>query len=309
MKTETFHFPSADSKTRIFARRWLPDGQPRGVVQIIHGVSEHSGRYAEFAEYLAQNGLAVTAHDQLGHGYSVAEGQRYCFFAEKDGWDKALADIAQVRALSQKLWPGLPYFMFGHSLGSFLLRSYLLTPLSAGLSGALLSGSGNISPARNKLAALLILLERKRLGAQGLSPLLYLAVQGGYNRQFRPNRTAADWLSSDTAMVDGYLADPFCRKLPTVGLFGDISRALSVIGKTRHMSSMANAPPLLLLSGENDPVGGNGRAVRKFYAQLKSVGCADVCLWLYPSCRHALLYESNRQEVYADILTWLNGLL
>jgi alpha-beta hydrolase superfamily lysophospholipase len=309
MSNETFYFASADGLSRIFAQSWLPAGPPRATVQIIHGMSEHSGRYGEFAKYLAQNGLAVTAHDQIGHGKSVAVGQRYCFFAEQGGWQLALADIEQMRILAQEQWPDRPHFMFGHSLGSFLLRSYLLSPASAGLSGAIISGSGSISPAQLKLANLLIKMERRRLGAQGLSKLLYLAVQGGYNRQFRPIRTYIDWLSSDTDMVDDYLADPYCRKLPTVGLFDDVNKALAVIGQTATMQAMESTLPLLLISGENDPLGGNGRAVRKLYAQLKKAGCADVGIHLYPGCRHALHYEKNRQEVFADIADWLENKL
>jgi len=305
MNSDVFYFPSADGISRIFARRWQPAGPPFAIVQILHGMSEHSGRYEEFAKYLAQAGLAVIAHDHIGHGKSVTEGQRYCFFAERGGWDMALKDIERIHAIALKQWPGLPYFMFGHSMGSFLLRSLLLTPASAGLSGAIFSGSGNNSPIRLKLGDLLIKLERKRLGAQGLSPLLTAVVLGGYNRRFRPTRTAVDWLSNDSAVVDDYLADPLCRKLPTVGLYDDINRALAVIGKTSKIRLMDNALPLLLLSGENDPVGANGRAVRKLYNQFKEIGCADVNLRLYPGCRHALLYEQNRREVFADIEDWL----
>jgi alpha-beta hydrolase superfamily lysophospholipase len=305
MECETFYFTSANGLCRVFTRRWQPAGPPRAVVQIIHGMSEHSGRYSEFADYLVQAGLAVTAHDHIGHGQSVAAGQRYCFFAEQSGWDIALSDIGRMHALTQERWPGLPYFMFGHSMGSFLLRNYLLKPVTTRLSGAIFSGSGNISPARLKLGGLLIKLERKRLGAQSLSPLLTMVILGGYNRQFRPARTPVDWLSSEDAMVDDYLADPLCRKLPTVGLFDDINSALAVISKTSNMRLMDSALPLLLLSGENDPVGVNGRAVCKLYTQLGKTGCTDVSLRLYPGCRHALLMEKNRLEVFADIVAWL----
>ena len=309
MNSETFYFTSTDGVSRIFAQCWLPSSTPRAIVQIIHGMSEHSGLYREFAEYLTQIGLAVTAHDQIGHGKSVAPGQRYCFFAEQEGWQLALADIEQMRDFAREQWPSQPYFMFGHSMGSFLLRSYLLTEKAAGLSGAIISGSGKINLTLLKLARPLVMLERRRLGAQELSPLLLLAAHGGYNRQFRPNRTAIDWLSSDTAMVDDYLSDPCCRKLPTVGLYEDIGKALAIIGRTDNISSIESTLPLLLISGENDPVGGNGRAVRKLYAQLKKAGCSNISMRLYPGCRHALHYEQNRREVFADIAAWLQDIL
>jgi alpha-beta hydrolase superfamily lysophospholipase len=248
----------------------------------------------------------VVAHDHIGHGKSGAEGQRFCFFAEQGGWDMALTDMARLRAFIQELMPGLPYFMFGHSMGSFLLRSYLLTQQAAGLSGAIICGSGSISLLRLKLGGLLIKLERRRLGARGLSPLLHLGVMGNYNRQFRPVRTRADWLCSDAAVVDGYLADPFCRKLPTVGLYDDMCGALAAIGRANGMRLMESSLPLLLICGDKDPVGKNGRAVRRLYSQLKKAGCADISLRLYPGCRHMLLYEHNRREVYTDITDWLD---
>ena len=309
MNNETFYFPSADGISRIFAQRWLPAGPPRAIVQIIHGASEHSARYSEFAGFLTQAGLGVAAHDHIGHGKSVAEGQRFCFFAEEGGWDMALTDINQLHVLTQKHWPYLPYFMLGHSMGSFLLRSYLFSKKAAALSGAIICGSGNFSLLRKKIAELLIKAEKKRLGAQGISPLLASVIQGGYNRQFRPNRTAADWLSSDNLMVDEYLADPFCRKLPTVGLNDDINRSMASVRKLSNILRMDKTVPLLLISGDNDPLGANGRAVRKLYAQLKKAGCVDVNLRLYPGCRHALLHERNRQEVFADITEWLNRVI
>jgi alpha-beta hydrolase superfamily lysophospholipase len=305
MASQTFRFASADGFSRLLARLWLPDGPPRAVLQLLHGMSEHSGRYGEFAAYLKRAGLAVAAHDHIGHGHSVAAGQRYGFLAEREGWRLALADIQHLRALTQQKWPGLPYFMLGHSMGSFMLRSYLLSPAAAGLSGAIISGPGHMSRARLIIARLLIQAERLRLGAKGLSPLLVLAAQGGYNRRFRPNRTLVDWLSSDQAMVDDYLADPLCRKLPTVGLYGDINRAWSYVSRAGNVRRMESTLPLLLISGADDPFGGQGRALRGLYAQLRQAGCADVSQRLYPGGRHAMLYERNRQEVYADIVAWL----
>jgi len=302
-----YYFPSANGINQIFSRLWLPKGQPKAICQIIHGMSEHSGRYEEFAEFLNKKGLAVAAHDHIGHGCSVVKGQRYCFFGENDGWGCALADIGLAYDINREKWPHLPYFMLGHSMGSFLLRSYLLNDKAKGLSGVILSGSGSIGKIRRTVGDLLIILEKRRLGADGLSHILALVIQGGYNRRFKPTRTPADWLSSDPVMVDDYLADPLCRKLPTVGLYEDINRALDYLGKASNIRRMEQELPMLLLSGAEDPFGDCGRAVHKLYVQFQKAGCRDICLKLYPACRHALLYEKNRLQVFEDIYLWLNN--
>ncbi|MCL1816251.1 MAG: alpha/beta hydrolase [Clostridiales bacterium] len=307
MKHETFYFNSADGLSRIFAQRWLPDGQPRGVVQLLHGMCEHSSRYKEFATFLNEAGFAVIAHDHIGHGNSVAKGQRYGFLAEQGGWGFALKDIEQVHSGAQFMWPGLPHFIFGHSMGSFLLRSYLLTSAAVGLSGAIISGTGFINNSLFLwLSGCMVWIEKKRLGAKGISPLLNLAVLGKYNRHFRPNRTAVDWISGDNDMADAFLADPFCRKLPTVGLYDDVSKAWAGMASVAQLKYMDSSLPLLLISGNKDPVGKNGRDVKKLYLKLKEAGCRDISLKLYPDARHALLHETNREQVFVDLLVWLN---
>lgn len=307
---ETFYYDSANGESRVFARRWLPpNGQPRASLQIAHGMAEHSGRYEEFATYLAGRGFVVTANDHIGHGLSVAEGQRFGFFAEQNGWTAALSDMETLRLMQSAHWPDLPYFMFGHSMGSFLLRSYLIDYAPTTLSGAILSGSGQTPPPILKLGGLMINLERKRLGPRGLSPLLYLLIQGGYNRRFRPKRTPVDWLSRDEAMVDSYLADRFCRKLPTVSLYGEISAAQAATIRAQNLRRMNLALPLLFVSGDHDPLGHNGKSIRRLCQAFVNAGCTDVQLKLYPGGRHAMLYELNREEVYADIATWLENII
>lgn len=302
---ETFYFDSANGESRVFVRRWLPPGQPRGLLLIAHGMAEHSGRYQEFAEYLATRGWLVVAHDHIGHGQSVAKGQRYGYFSGADGWAAALADMEHIRAAQQQEYPALPCFMLGHSMGSFLLRSYLIDYAPTKLSGAILSGSGQMQPIKLKLGGLVIWLEYKRLSAKGLSPLLYLVIQGGYNRRFRPIRTPVDWLSRDTAMVDAYLADSFCRKLPTVGLYQQIRDSFINNIKPQNLRRMNPDLPVLFISGANDPVGHEGRSVQQLCSAFKAVGCRDVRLKLYAEGRHAMLHELNRNQVYADIAAWL----
>ena len=302
---ETFYFDSANSESKVFTRRWLPQGRPRALLQIAHGMAEHSGLYEEFAEYLSARGFAVVAHDHIGHGRSVAEGQRYGFFAEKDGWAAALADMEYLRIMHSAIWPGLPCFMFGHSMGSFLLRSYLIEYAPTELSGAILSGSGQMPPLVLKLGAVITWLEKKRLGVKGVSPLLYMMIQGDYNRRFRPNRTPVDWLSRDEAMVDAYYADSFCRKLPTLGLYSEINAALAACMRKQNLRRMNPALPMLFISGDQDPLSRRGQAVYRLCKAFGAAGCTDIQIKLYKGGRHAMLYEINRREVYADIEAWL----
>ena len=302
---ETFYFDSANGESKVYTRRWLPHVRPRALLLISHGISEHSGLYEEFAYYLAARGIAVVAHDHIGHGQSVAEGQRYGFFAARDGWAAAVADMEYLRAMHSAIWPGIPCFMFGHSMGSFLLRSYLIEYAPTELWGAIFSGSGQMPPLILKLGALITWLEKKRLGHMGVSPVLFLLLQGGYNRRFRPNRTPVDWLSRDKAMVDAYYADSFCHKLPTLSLYGEINAALAAGARIENLQRLDAALPLFFFSGDQDPVGRRGQAFRRFYKAFAAAGCADMQIKLYQGGRHAMLYEINRTEVYADIEEWL----
>lgn len=307
IRTTHFHYPSARDGCSIHALEWSPEGPPRGIVQLVHGISEHIGRYDETARFLAEHGFLVCGEDHLGHGRTVSDGS-YGFFAPENGWTLAARDIRALRKLEGARHPNLPYFLLGHSMGSFLTRTYLIL-WPGTVSGAVLMGTGQEPAPLVALGRLISALECRRLGPRGVSPLVHTLSLGAYNGRFRPNRTSSDWLSRDPAEVDAFLADPLCQPRPTVSLFRDMMRALQFIARRDQMARMDPSVPVCFLSGQEDPVGGMGRSVEKVVRMFRDAGCRDLSVHLYPGARHELFHEQNRQEVWADLLNWLEGRL
>ena len=300
-------YPSARKGYSIYARFWEPEGMPRGVVQIVHGLTDHVGRYAELAQFLTGHGFLVCGEDHLGHGRTVEDGA-YGSFAPRDGWTLALQDVQRLWDLAGGRCPGTPYFLFGHSMGSFLVRALLLRR-PGGLAGAVLAGTGQEPLPLVALGRGLARLECWRIGPERASPLPDLLSHWAYNRRFRPNRTRADWVSSDPAAVDAYLADPLCQPRPAAALLRDLMDGLWEISRPGNGKRMDPDLPILFLSGARDPVGGMGRGVRKAARLFQAAGCRDVALKLYPDARHELVHERRRGEVFQDLLAWLEDKL
>ncbi|MDE6956218.1 MAG: lysophospholipase [Oscillospiraceae bacterium] len=300
---QEFFYPSKDGVHRIHASLWLPEGQPRAVVQIVHGVAEYAGRYGHFARYLADHGFAVCGEDHLGHGKTVDDG-KYGYFGKKDGWTLVTADVRQLRVLMGERFPGAPYFLLGHSMGSFLARTYLCK-YPGTVDGCILSGTGQEPPAlvaAGRTAASAVCALR---GPEAVSGLIDRLSLGAYNKQFKPNRTTADWICRDEAVVDAYLKDPFCTFKPTAGMFRDMMEGLQYISGEEGLANMDPRTPVYLFSGDQDPVGANGAGVRTVYGFFQAHGTRDLTMKLYPGGRHEMLNEINKGEVYADVLDWL----
>jgi len=282
---------------------WTPEGAPRAVVQIVHGVAEYAGRYDHFARYLAGRGFVVCGEDHLGHGKTVDDG-KFGYFGKKDGWTLVTADVRQLRVLMGGRYPGVPYFLLGHSMGSFLARTCLCA-YPGTVDGCILSGTGQEKPALvaggKALASAICALR----GPETVSGLVNQLSLGAYNKQFQPNRTTADWICRDEAVVDAYLKDPFCTFMPTAGMFRDMMGGLQYISSEAALSQMDPSTPVYLFSGDRDPVGSNGAGVKKVYGFFKDHGTHDLTMKLYPGGRHEMLNEINRGEVYADVLAWL----
>lgn len=302
-----FTFPSSDGLHRCYAREWLPEGPPRAVVQLVHGVAEHVGRYAAFASWLAGKGFAVAGEDHLGHGKTV-EDEKYGYFGPKNGWDLVVKDIRRLRELEGEQYPDVPYFILGHSMGSFLTRTYLIR-YPGTVTGAILSGTGQEGAATVALGKLLCGLICKTQGPEKRSGLVHNMALGAYNKQFAPNRTGSDWISRDEAVVDAYLQDPFCTFMPTVGMYRDMMGGLQYIADPKNLKKMYKTTPIYFFSGDHDPVGQNGKGVEKVAGFFRAAGCTDVTVKLYPDGRHEMLNERNKQEVYQDVLSWMEGKL
>ena len=299
-------FLSSDGKTSLYYREYLPQGEPAGIVQIVHGVAEHVDRYHDFCEFLAENGYIVVAHDQLGHGRSAADESSLGFFAEEDGWGKALQDVRKLHDLTAEKHPGKPYYMFGHSMGSFLVRTYMIK-YRVGLDGVVLSGTGQQSAALLNMGLLVTAAEIRRHGARYHSELVNNMAFGGYNKKFSDVRTTFDWLSRDESVVDSYVEDPLCGYVPSVGLLRDMFSGMEFNGKPKNISRMKKDLPVLFVSGDCDPVGESGKGVIRCYKGFLKAGMKDVTMKLYHEGRHEMLNELNSDEVFQDILYWLNS--
>ena len=189
-------------------------------------------------------------------------------------------------------------------MGSFLTRTYLIDHPGT-VDGAILSGTGQEPAPLVAFGKLLAGLECRRLGYDGVSPLVDRLSLGAYNRRFRPNRTSADWLSRDEEQVDAYLADPLCSHKSSVSMFRDMMGGLQYIARRENLARMDPDTPVYFFSGDQDPVGGMGKGVRKVYAMFQAAGCRDVTLKLYPGGRHEMFNELDRQQVFDDLLAWL----
>ena len=305
MVRNEFTFPSADGKTQIHAVEWLPDGgAPRAVLQIAHGVSEYILRYEPFAAFLTEQGFAVVGHDHLGHGGSVASGAAPLYFGPKGSWDWVIADMYTLRELAGKRFPGLPYFLMGHSMGSFLTRTYLIRHPGT-VDAAVVMGTGQMASALVSGGLAVAAVESLRIGEENVSPLVSKLAFDAYNKVFAPNRTAFDWLSVNEENVDAYIADPLCGGAASIGLFREMLQGIRFICKAENVRRMDLNTPILFISGEMDPVGDLGKGVRAAFESFKAAGVQDVSIKLYPDLRHEILCEKERDTVYRDIYEWL----
>lgn len=301
-----FFFPGADGVSRIHAVEWTPDnGEVTAVLQLAHGIAEYAERYAPFAEYLAENGFAVVANDHMGHGKSCGEGQSPIYFGPENGWMNAVDDMYSLFDLTHKAYSSAPYFLLGHSMGSFLARTFLIRYPGV-LSGAIIMGTGQMSPAIITAGRAVAKLQAKKVGWDKPSDTVTSLAFGSYNKAFAPNRTGFDWLSVNEENVDRYIADPLCGADSSVGLFHDMLGGLLFIAKQSNLEKMNIYTPILFVAGDKDPVGDMGKGVRKAHASFRKAGVKDLQLKLYPGMRHEILNETHREEVYADLLLWLN---
>lgn len=302
---QDFYFQSSTGRTSIHALKCVPDGKPRAVVQIAHGIAEHIDRYRPFMEFLADNGFVAAGNDHLGHGKSIRVPEEQGFFAEKDGWWHVVDDMDKLHDIMSKEYPELPYVLFGHSMGSFLTRTYLIKHPDK-YDGVILSGTGHQSPALvlggNAAASVMAKLN----GAMGDGTKLDSLAFGSYLSKIENPRTKFDWLSRDAEQVDKYIADPLCGFVGKIGLYRDMMQGIKFITDKKNIAQMNKEKPVYFMSGDGDPVGDYGKGVVRAYKAFCDAGLHDVFMRLYPGGRHEMLNETNKEQVYQDILSWLN---
>jgi alpha-beta hydrolase superfamily lysophospholipase len=301
----TLSYPSHNGQTQIHALLWpSPDTQPRGVVQIIHGAAEHSARYTDFAHFLNDKGFVVCASDHLGHGGSISSPADLGDMPLKNGAATLVEDVHGLRQTVSSRYPDLPYFMLGHSMGSFVLRLYMAQH-GQGLAGAILSGTNQQPRGISVLGHALARCIAAFRGATFASGLLHNMGLGAYARAIPNARTVFDWISTDPAVVDAYAADAACGMPFTAGGYATLTQLTSKMVKASCARAVPCGLPVLLIAGSQDPVGVQGKGVHAAAEQYRKAGLTNVSLILYDNMRHEVLNEPNKQIVYQDILTWL----
>lgn len=306
MKSETFTF-QADDGAEIFVNKWTPDDEAavKAVVQISHGMAEHSGRYARFARALVYEGYAVYANDHRGHGQTAGSLENVGYFADENGYKLVVEDMRSLTRIIKKAYPDAPVFLFGHSMGSILSRSYILSH-AAEIKGVILSGSGGDPGLLGKIGMLIAKLEIRRKGKKYRSPLLTKLSFGAFNKSFKPNRTEFDWLSRDAVEVDKYVEDPYCGGMFTAGFFFDLLTGVDEVNNPNNIRKVPADLPIYILSGDKDPVGKDGKDIRRLCDAFKKAGVRDVDIRLYEGGRHEMLNETNRNEVHREVIEWLD---
>ena len=311
MIREEFRFLSKDAKTKIYGVRWWPDNKEvHGVIQLVHGMQEHIGRYEEFAEFLTNQGLLVVGHDHLGHGQSVRDEVHLGYFCKSRPSDALVFDIHQVTAITKRIYPDLPYMIFGHSMGSYLVRKYL-TIYSQDVDGAILCGTGSVpDPVCYTGMAVCYLLAMFR----GWHYRSRLVKKGAFGKSYAKycmdgSDPENSWLCRDSERVKKFYSDPLCGVDFTLNGYLGLFTTVSYDNQEKYIKQIRKDLPVLLISGSEDPVGDAGIGVKRVYRQYKKAGLEDVTIRLYEGDRHELINEFDRENVFTDVWEWVTNRL
>lgn len=301
MEVKEWFRPASSGWGQIFSRSWV-DAQPKAVLAVAHGMAEHSGRYDHFARFMAENGFAVYMNDHAGHGRSA---QIKGHFADKNGWECVVKDLNALLDQAVEAHPGLPVFLMGHSMGSFLARSFLIR-YGQRLAGCVLCGTMGRNPGAAAGKALACAQERL-MGPRSTGRKLNALATGSYNRRIENPVNSSAWLSTDEAVCRAFEADPLSNFPFTAAGYRDLFTGLAEISSLDWAKKVPHGLPVFLIAGDQDPVGSYGAGPRQVAGWLREVGVRSVQLKLYPGMRHEVLNERGKDQVYSDVLNWLNG--
>lgn len=304
-KLEQF-FLSKDGSTHIHMVTFSPQNKPCAIVQITHGITEHIMRYEKLAKYLTDYNILVVGIDLLGHGLSTNNNTKKMYFGPSGSWNYVLQDIDTCYQMTKEKYPDIPYIMLGFSLGSFLIRNYLITYPNK-VAGSILIGTGYTSPFLLKMVLKITLKEIKKYGEETITPKINNLAFGTYNKNFKPTKTTFDWLYKSPKALEKYLADPLRGEGTSSGLFRELLNGMIYDNSSSNITKMNKNTPILILSGSADAVGDFTKGVTKFYNVLKKYNFSHLKLKIYPSLRHDILHEDEYLEVYNDILSWLDS--
>lgn len=308
-KQETFTFLSKDGKTPVHGVRWIPDsGEYKAVLQITHGMIEYIERYTLLAEYMTSQGYLVVGHDHLGHGQSVLSEEDWGYFTQDHPSDTVVEDMHTLRTMTQQDNPNKPYFMAGHSMGSYMLRKYLSLH-GKGIDGAIIMGTGYIPDRKVKIAMKAASIAAKHHGWRYRSSLVRNLTFGKPYRKYdlEGKDIENSWLCKDTEIVKEYYSNPKCGFTFTVNGYMGLFEAVLFVNQPDNIEKIPKNLPLYLISGADDPVGDLGKGVQHVYETYKNAGITDITMKLYEHDRHEIINETDKEEVYKDISSWLNN--
>ena len=299
---ESFTIPS-NGIGQLHCCRWMPEGEPKAVLQIVHGIAEYIERYDDFAGFLNGLGYVVVAEDHMGHGQTVGTEGTQGYF--EGGWFTAVSDSYALLRKTKAEYPQIPYVLFGHSMGSFMARTILEVYPDSGIAAAVICGTGWQPRAILPGAIGICQLACKKVGEKNPSDTLQNMVFGGYNKRVEHPRTKFDWLTRDARVVDAYIAHPSCGFTASTGLLRDLLTGIRFIEQKRNLAKMNKDLPVLLIAGGDDPVGNYGKGVTRAAEEFRKAGMKHVVCRLFPLGRHEILNEINRREVYDFTAKWL----
>lgn len=298
-----FSFPSVSGLSEIYTRVWTPSEGAIAAFQISHGMAEHGERYDELASSLCEKGFIVFLADHIGHGKSVKSDDDLGYFG-KDGWNTFVEDQRKLTGIIKNDYPSLPIIFFGHSMGSFIAREYLARyGTDERIKGAIICGTSGKNPASGIAIGIAGAIAKFK-GEMHKSKFIDKLAFGTYNNKIENPRTAFDWLTHENSIVDKYIADKYCGFLFTAAGYKDLFTILTKVSGKDWFERMSNSLPLLLIAGDEDPVGQYGKGVTQVYNDLKASGSKDISLKLYSGMRHEIHNELDRQTVYEDIGSW-----
>lgn len=304
MITSNF-YPSSNKLSDIHYVEYIPEGEVSQTLIIAHGIGEHVGRYQELAEKLNSKGISVFAMDCIGHGKSIGPDQMPMYFGE-NGWDFVVEDLISLNKIVKEKYPKIPCYMLGFSMGSFVVRTAMFEHANRlHIDGAILAGTGNVAPLMANMVRKLVAGEAKKCGPYNVSQKVNELAFGNYNKYFKPCQTEYDWLCSNADGVQSYIDDPLTNKFITPGMFMDLLWGMARVNQKAAIVGSKKVP-VLLLTGEEDPVGDFTRGVKKVAKMYRGTN-PDVELKIYPHSRHDILHDNDSEVVMSDIYMWLKA--
>lgn len=305
MRKEEFTFDSRDGKTKLYACAFYPEQEPICILQIVHGMKDRMARYEDFARFLTERGVLVVGNDHLGHGKTVKEGDIYGYFCENDPSTVLVRDVHRLKKIMEEKYPTIPYIIYGHSMGSFIVRNYMAR-YGTGVEGTILAGTGTPTKAELIFGKCLTGVIGKVKGTKYVSKLVDNISTKNYMSGIENAKTEHDWLSKNEETIAAFAADPLCSGYTfTVNGYDTLFELALRMQKKENLLKIPKKLPILIVSGTEDPVGNKGLAPKKLYDDYLNLDLTKTALKLYSGVRHEVLREKNKDTVYTDIYNWI----